>query len=521
MVRTVTVLIADDDAAVRDALADLLADEASLTLVAVAATADEAVQLAAREQPQVALLDVRMPGGGGLRAAREIAVRSPSTRFLALSVREDPESVYEMLRLGASGYLVKGASDREIVEAIHRAARSQLSMSAELAAACFKELFQDVSERKRADLRLRKTEEEFRGLLESSPDAMLIVDLAGVIQRVNVQAQQLFGFKNGDLLGQRLEILLPERFHAAYTAHRAKFIESPQRRSMGMSPDLAGRRQDGTEFPADVSLNAITTGETKLVVAVVRDVTDRKRSEQALEASLQLLRKTERERQELLVHLVRAQEAERVRIAADIHDDSIQAMVAAALRLQQLRKRLSTETEVEAVDKLEEAFQGAITRLRHLMFNLRPVALERSGLAAALRAQLEQVQTETGLGFELANHLTAEPPPETRVILYRIAMEALTNVRKHAGAHLVLVRLENADQGWQVQIDDDGSGFTPTENGSAPGHLGLTAMRERAQLAGGWWKVASQPGAGTSVTFWLPAVSEPIPSSPAVLPVAG
>jgi signal transduction histidine kinase len=165
-----------------------------------------------------------------------------------------------------------------------------------------------------------------------------------------------------------------------------------------------------------------------------------------------------------------------------------------ALRLQQLRKRLSTETEMEAVDKLEEAFQGAITRLRHLMFNLRPVALERSGLAAALRAQLEQIQTETGLGFELANQLTAEPPPETRVILYRIAMEALTNARKHAGAHLVLVRLENVHQGWQVQIDDDGSGFTPTENGSAPGHLGLTAMRERAQIAGGWWKLGSQSG---------------------------
>jgi hypothetical protein len=70
---------------------------------------------------------------------------------------------------------------------------------------------------------------------------------------------------------------------------------------------------------------------------------------------------------------------------------------------------------------------------------------------------------------ELENHLTAEPPPETRVILYRIAIEALANVQKHSGARLVLVRLENADKGWRVQIDDDGSGFTPNGNGSAPG----------------------------------------------------
>jgi signal transduction histidine kinase len=359
MVRTVSVLIADDDAAVREALADLLSDEASLTLVAVAATADEAIEFAAREQPHVALLDVRMPGGGGPKAAREIAVRSPSTRCLALSVREETASVYEMLELGVSGYLVKGASDREIVEAIHRAARSQLSMSAELAVACFRELLGDVDERKKSELTLR----------------------------------------------------------------------------------------------------------------------------------------------------IRAQEAERLRIAADIHDDSIQAMAAAGLRLQQLRKRLSTQAELEALDKVEEAFEGAITRLRHLMFNLHPVTLDRSGLAVALRAQLEQIQSGGSELFELEDHLTSEPPPETRVILYRIAMEALANVRKHAGARLVQVRLENANEGWRVQIDDDGSGFTPADDGPAPGHLGLTAMRERAQIAGGWWKLESQRGAGTSVTFWLPAVT--------------
>jgi PAS domain S-box-containing protein len=641
VVRRVSVLIADDDAAVREALADLLSDESSLTLVALATTADEAIEIADHERPDVALLDVRMPGGGGPRAAREIALCSPSTRCLALSVREEHASVYDMLAAGASGYLVKGASDREIVEAIHRAARLQLSMPAELATSFFRELMQDVSEAKKVGLSLQKSEEKFRGLLESAPDAKLVVDrqgvieevnsraeqlfgyrreelvgraadmllphglreawvrsnavwadvaervraeqtmefvvrrkdttrlpvdvslspmetehgrlavatihdiserkrakeierkleerfralldstpdamviadITGAIQLVNVQAEQLFGFTRDELVGQPMETLLPERFHRAHVLDRAKFMERPERRPMGLGPDLAGRRQDGSEFPIDITLSAITTDAGNLMVAGIRDVTERKRSEQQLEASVELVRKTERERQELLVHLVRAQEAERVRIAADIHDDSIQAMAAAALRLQQLRKRLSTETEVEALDKLEEAFQGALTRLRHLMFNLRPLALERSGLAAALQAQLEQIQSEASLRFELADHLTAEPPPETRVILYRIAMEALVNIRKHARADLVLVRLENSDGGWRVQIDDDGSGFTPADNGSAPGHLGLTVMRERAQLAGGWWKIESRPGAGTSVAFWLPVVAEPPPAS--------
>src|ERR1700730_6187845 len=108
MERTVSVLIADEDAAVLEALADLLSEEPSIKVVDVAATADEAIEIAARERPNVALLDVRMPGGGGPRAAREIAVRSPSSRCPARSAREENARVYEMLEAGASGYLVKG-----------------------------------------------------------------------------------------------------------------------------------------------------------------------------------------------------------------------------------------------------------------------------------------------------------------------------------------------------------------------------------------------------------------------------
>src|SRR6202171_3496967 len=168
MSNRVSVLVADDDAAVREALADLIADEPGLTLVAVASSADEAIRLAAEHQPAVAVLDVRMPGGGGVRAAQGIGVASPQTRILALSAHEEKASIYEMLSAGASGYLVKGSSDKELVEAVFRTARGQFNMSATLASSCFQELLHDLQGREQADVALRRSEDKFQALLESS-----------------------------------------------------------------------------------------------------------------------------------------------------------------------------------------------------------------------------------------------------------------------------------------------------------------------------------------------------------------
>jgi EAL domain-containing protein (putative c-di-GMP-specific phosphodiesterase class I) len=128
----VRVLLADDEPALRDALSDLLGHEPTLALVGAAADADEAVALAQRELPDVALVDVSMPAGGGPRAAREIVRMSPRTRVIALSAFEDRSTVLEMLRAGAVGYLVKGTAGDEIVDSIHRVANGRASVSAEV-----------------------------------------------------------------------------------------------------------------------------------------------------------------------------------------------------------------------------------------------------------------------------------------------------------------------------------------------------------------------------------------------------
>ncbi|MFY9691438.1 MAG: PAS domain S-box protein [Candidatus Acidiferrales bacterium] len=131
------------------------------------------------------------------------------------------------------------------------------------------------------DISQRKEEEEkFRNLLESAPDAMVIVDNEGLIQLVNAQTETLFGYSRAELVGQTVERLIPQRYHAPHVGHRQGYSQSPRPRSMGAGLDLYGRRKDGTEFPVEISLSPLKTRDETLILSAIRDVTQRKEEEE-------------------------------------------------------------------------------------------------------------------------------------------------------------------------------------------------------------------------------------------------
>ncbi|NUW32663.1 PAS domain S-box protein [Nonomuraea sp. SMC257] len=360
----------------------------------------------------------------------------------------------------------------------------------------FGNVTREMTERRAAERTLGESEERFRLLVQSVVDyAIFMLDPEGRIASWNAGAERIKGYRAQEIIGQHFSVFYPPEDVASGKPARELEVAVAE----GRLEDEGWRvRADGTRFWANVIITALFDGTGRLrgFGKVTRDMTERRTAERALD-----------ERSRLLTHLVHAQEMERRRIAWDVHDDTIQSMVAVGMRLQLLADRLEGPS-ASAARRLNETVSAAIRRLRDLTFRLRPPGLDRDGLVEGLTSYLDQVVTGAGLAYELCHELDREPPSETAITIFRICQEALTNVRKHAQAKAVNVSLSSSGHGVLVRVADDGVGVgDPLGILATPDHFGLIEMRERAEMAGGWWSIRGRPGEGTTVEFWVPALA--------------
>ncbi len=285
-------------------------------------------------------------------------------------------------------------------------------------------------------------------------------------------------------------------------------------RTFALAPLLVASRLWGFlalgEVTTDRTWTAAERDAVAAAAAAVATAMERQQATRALRESVEALSRSNEDRQRLLARLVKAQEEERERVANDLHDDSIQIMTAVGLRLAVLRGQVKDGAAEQTLTNAEATVAEAIRRLRRVLFELRPLSLDSSGLATAIGDHVRLMDEPDAPEFSIDDRLLTEPPVEARTILYRIAQEALTNVRKHARAEHAWIELSSEGEGVRVRIRDDGVGFDPSSrpNGGL-GHVGIPSMRERANLAGGWLRIDGTPGAGTTVECWIPRIAAP------------
>ncbi len=360
----------------------------------------------------------------------------------------------------------------------------------------------NITDRKLAEISVQKSEFTLRALLESTAHAIIAVNPGENIVLANGNIENMFGYSREELIGQPLRILVPENLRERHGEHHQAYFAHMQDRPMGVGLDLHGRHKDGTIFAVEISLSAIRTEAGNLAVAVITDITQRRRMEHIAQTQAH-------EVQALAGSLLEAQENERRRVSRELHDQICQQLAALAIDI----SGLATEHPVSgSIQHHLRTLQDRVIRVseeaRHIAYQLHPSILDDLGLVASLASLCKQFSKRERMPVEFTHAaLPGALPLESASCLYRVAQESLTNIAKHSRAKHVSVQLGFEHGKIALAVTDDGVGFD-LETVKGRGGLGLIGMEERARLVNGKLSIASRPRQGTKISLNVPMPPE-------------
>lgn len=358
------------------------------------------------------------------------------------------------------------------------------------------------------------SEAYFRQLLESAPDAIIIIDDQGKIAIANAQAEQMFGYGRQDMLGQPIEMLLPERLHEGHRSHRRTFAENPRLRPMGLGFDLLARRQDASEFPVEISLSPVQSSAGSFVSTVIRDVTERKRMQDEIIAARQ--------------EAERANKANSAFLAAASHDLR-QPVQALSLLNGALRRTVKDERALEMVDYQ----QHSLTAMTNLLNSLLDISRLDAGAVTPeledfpIQRLIDRLSDEFArqaqqVGLEFTSSSCAAVINSDPNLLAEIIQNFVTNGIRYTDKGSVRLECSESDGQCLIEVTDTGIGidedqleeiFLEFHQCKAPGAskegfgLGLAIVKRLSDLLGLTILVTSDPGKGSCFSVSIPVVS--------------
>jgi PAS domain S-box-containing protein len=358
----------------------------------------------------------------------------------------------------------------------------------------------------------------FQSLLEVAPDPIVIVDLRGAIVIVNRQTELIFGYAREDLIGQPVEVLVPDDQRAVHTAQRHSYTAEPSVRPMGVGLELFGRRKDGSSFPVEISLSPLHTHVETLIVSIIRDITSRKQAEERLRSSAAELERSNRELEQFAY------------VASHDLQEPLR-MVASYTQL--LARRYRGKLDADADEFIGFAVDGA-RRMQELINDL--LTYSRVGSRPLELRSVEANHTVDRVIGDLGAAIQDSGASVTRDDLPTVLADATQleqlfqnliangiKFRRPGVPPEVHMSARRAGAGWTFAVRDNGIGLEPQyldrifvlfqrlhSRSEYPGTgIGLAICKKIVERHGGRLTVQSQPGQGTTFEFTLPDRSSP------------
>jgi PAS domain S-box-containing protein len=354
----------------------------------------------------------------------------------------------------------------------------------------------DITKRKQAWDALGESEARKRAIMQAALDGIITIDHGGMVVEMNPAAEKIFSRSRDKLLGENVMGIIPASFQAWFQSGLENCFAGEKGPTLGSRIEMHALRADDSRFPAEFTITRIKLPGRPMFTIYIRDITQHKRAEAELRALPQ--------------HIIKAQEAERSRIARELHDGINQMIASVKMRLHKVEGSLPELKPAarEILGRCDRLLVKVLEENRRIAHNLRPTDLDNLGLAAACNSFCNEVQSRANLAVRCQISLpAARLPAVTELHLFRVVQEAVNNIVKHSRAKSVKLQLKTEHGAVVLKIQDDGRGFDTrrSKSGKGTGHgLGLSNMRERAMSLGGSCEILSVSGKGTTISVRVP-----------------